>query len=115
VTLIPGSLALSLELVTASTEFSDSLLRQQLLERPFLDILLLVLFELCDELDGALQNRAFVLFTPRNNLCQLVDAFVDGFASAAFNYVKLVTVNISWDLGMPTFFVIVSPDLVPLL
>lgn len=66
-TLVPGSLTIGLELVTASAEFSDGLLCQQLLECPLLDVLLFILFELCDELDGTLEDGALVLLASGNN------------------------------------------------
>lgn len=92
--LIPSSLAFSLEFVATCTELCDSLLGKELLERPLLDILLFVLFQLSDELDGTLQDRALVLFAAWNNFGQLVDALVDGFASAAFNCSRLAMVNV---------------------
>jgi hypothetical protein len=49
-------LHLGLELIATGAQLGDCLLGEQFLERPFLDVLLLVLFELCDELDSALQN-----------------------------------------------------------
>lgn len=64
----PGALAFCLELVTASTELCDGLLRQKLLQRPLLDVLRLVLLELCDKLNGALKDGALVLFTTGDNL-----------------------------------------------
>lgn len=54
--LVPCALAFRLELVTAGAELRDGLLRQKFLKRPLFDILLLVLFELRDELDGALED-----------------------------------------------------------
>ena len=48
--LVPGPLAFGLELVAACTELGNGLLRKQFLERPLLDILLLILLELGDEL-----------------------------------------------------------------
>lgn len=54
--LAPRTLALGLELVVAGAQLGDGLLGQQLLQRPLLDVLVLVLLELGDELDGALQD-----------------------------------------------------------
>jgi hypothetical protein len=68
-TLIPSSLAFAFELITAGAELSNGLFGQQLLQCPLLDILLLVLLELLDELNGTLQNGALVLLTARDNLC----------------------------------------------
>lgn len=84
-TLVPGPLHLSFELVATGTQFSDCLLGQKFLQSPFFDILLLVFFQLCNELNSALENGALVLFTARDYLCELVDTFVDRFATAAFH------------------------------
>jgi hypothetical protein len=37
-------------------------------------------------LDGSLEDRAFILLTAWNNLGEFVDAFVDGFTAAAFDF-----------------------------
>lgn len=58
---------------------------QQFLKGPFLDVLSLVLLELRDELDGAREYAAFVLLATRNDLLELVDAFVDRFTPASLN------------------------------
>jgi hypothetical protein len=92
--LIPGSLALGLELVATSTQFCDGLLSEELLQCPLLDILLLVLFQLGDKLDGALQNGTLVLFTSWHNLGQLVDALVNSLSPTAFNWDMLATARI---------------------
>jgi hypothetical protein len=65
------------------------LVQQKLLERPLLDVLRLVLLELTNVLDGALQDRALVLFAVWDNLGKFVNAFVDGFASTALNLLVL--------------------------
>ena len=54
--LAPRPFTFSLELVIARTEFSNGLLGQELLQRPLLNVLGLVLLELSDELNGALQD-----------------------------------------------------------
>ena len=54
--LIPSPLAFSFKFVTTSAELGDSLLRQELLECPLLNVLLFVLLQLSDELHGALEN-----------------------------------------------------------
>ncbi len=64
----PCSLTLGLQLVIAGTEFGNSLLSEELLEGPLLDVLRLVLLELGDELNGALQNRTLVLLTTGDDL-----------------------------------------------
>jgi len=61
------------------------LFSEQLLKCPFLDVLRLVLLELCDELNRALEDGAFILLAPRDNLGELIDALVDGFAAAALD------------------------------
>ncbi len=66
--LSPCTLTFSLQLVIASTKLSNGLFSQELLEGPFLDVLGLVLLELCDKLNGTLQDRALVLFASMNNL-----------------------------------------------
>lgn len=91
--LVPGPLTLGLEFVTARAELGDGLLSEQLLECPFLNILLLVLLKLSDELDGTLEDRALILLTARHNLGQLVDALVDGLTSTSFDYVVLVGIS----------------------
>lgn len=54
--LIPGPLALGFEFIAAGTKFGDGLLREQLLKCPLLNVLLLILLELGDELNSALEN-----------------------------------------------------------
>ena len=51
---VPCPLAFTLELVTAGAKLSDGLLSQQLLECPLLYVLLLILFQLRNELDSTL-------------------------------------------------------------
>lgn len=87
--LVPCTLALCFELVTAGAELGDGLLSQQLLKSPFFNILLLVLLKLGYELYGALEDRALVLLAAWNNLGEFVDAFVDSLATAALNCVQV--------------------------
>jgi hypothetical protein len=84
-TLVPRPLAFVLELLATCAQLCDGLLRQQLLEGPLLDVLLLVLLQLSDELYGPLEDRPLVLFAAWYDLGQFVDAFVDGLAAAAFD------------------------------
>ena len=84
-TFVPMSLHLCLEFVAASAQLSDCLLSQELLECPFLNILLLVLLQLSNELDSTLQDGAFVLFAARNDLGKFIDALIDGLATAALH------------------------------
>jgi hypothetical protein len=84
-TFIPMPLHLCLEFVTAGTQLSDSLLREKLLQGPFFDILLLVLFQLCDELDGALEDGSLILLAARDDLGEFIDAFVDSLATSTLN------------------------------
>ena len=86
-TFIPMPLHLCLEFVAAGAQFSDSLLCEKLLQGPFFDILLLVLLQLCDELDGALEDRSLVLLAARDNLGEFIDAFVDSLATSTLNYI----------------------------
>ena len=58
---------------------------EQLFQRPLLDVLGFVVFELCDELDGTRENAAFVLLAAGHDLGDFVDAFVDGLTAAAFD------------------------------
>lgn len=81
----PGALALVLELVAAGAQLGDGLLGEQLLQRPLLDVLRFVFFELRDELHGAREDAAFVLLAAGYDFGQLVDAFVDRFAAAALD------------------------------
>jgi len=66
--LAPRTFAFCLQLIIAGTELSDSLFGEELLQGPLLDVLGLVLLELCDEGYGALEDRPLVLFASRNNL-----------------------------------------------
>ena len=66
--LAPSSLALCLQFIIAGAELGNGLLGEQLLERPLFDVLGLILLQLCDELDGALEDRPFVLLTSWDNL-----------------------------------------------
>jgi hypothetical protein len=84
---IPMPLHLCLELIAASAQLSDSLLREELLQGPFFDILLLILLQLCDELNGALEDGSLVLLAARDNLGEFVDAFVDSLATSTLNYI----------------------------
>lgn len=85
IALVPSVLHLSFELVAAAAQLSDGLLREKLLESPFLNILLLVLLQLRDELDGTLKNGTLVLFATRNNLGELIDTLVDGLTTATLH------------------------------
>ena len=80
-------LHLCLEFVAAGAQLSDSLLREKLLQGPFFDILLLVLLQLCDELDGALEDGSLVLLAARDDLGEFIDAFVDSLATSTLNYI----------------------------
>jgi hypothetical protein len=64
----PRSLTLGLQLVVASTELRNRLLSQKLLKCPLLNVLRLVLLELCDEGNRTLKDGALVLFASRDNL-----------------------------------------------
>lgn len=88
---VPRSLAFALEFVAAGAKLSDGLLSQQLLERPFLYVLLLVFFQLGNELHSTLQDGALVLLAAWNNFGELVDAFVDGLTTATFDCRELAT------------------------
>lgn len=81
----PRTLAFRLQLVAARAQLGNSLLREQFLQRPLFDILALVLLELRDESDGTAEDAAFVLLAAWDDFGELVDAFVDGFAPAAFD------------------------------
>lgn len=78
-------LALGLELVIGLAELCYSLLRKQFFQRPLLNVLLLVLLELRDEVDGALEDGSLVLLASRYYLGELVDALIDVFSTASFN------------------------------
>lgn len=83
--LTPCPFTLSLQLVVTCAQLGDGLLCEQLLQGPFLDVLVLVLLELSDELDCALQDGAFVLLASRYNLGKLVDTLIDSFTSATLD------------------------------
>lgn len=74
-----------LELVVGRTKLCDGLLGEELLQRPLLDGSLLLLPELRDIADRVLQNGAFILLTSRNDLSQLIDAFIDGLTTATLD------------------------------
>lgn len=78
-------LALGLELVIGLAELCDGLLRKQLLQRPLLNVLLLVLLKLRDEVDGALEDGSLVLLASRYYLGEFVDALIDVFSTTSFN------------------------------
>lgn len=90
-TLLPGfrfspcAFALFLELLVALRQLLDRLLGKELLERPLLDVLRLVVFNFLDVLYGALEDGALVLLATGNDLCEFVDTFVDGFAASTFD------------------------------
>jgi hypothetical protein len=83
--LVPRPLVVALEPVTASAQLIDCLVKQKLLKSPLLNILALIILELSDILDGALEDRTFVLFAAGDNLLELVDTFVDSLTTAALN------------------------------
>lgn len=83
--LVPRSLAFCLELVATGAELRNRLLGKQLLQRPFLNVLLLVLFQLRDELHSPLEDGALVLLAPRNDLGQFIDPFIDCLATATLH------------------------------
>jgi hypothetical protein len=78
-------LRLCLEPITARAEFGNGLVQQEFLQRPLLNVLTFVILELGNVLHRALEDAAFVLLAARYNLRELVDAFVNCFAAAAFN------------------------------
>lgn len=82
-------LTLLLKLVVGCTKLCYGLLREQLFQRPLFNVLLLVLFELGDETNSPLQNRSFVLLAARDNLGQLVNAFVDSLAASALHCIRV--------------------------
>lgn len=82
-------LALLLKLVVGCTKLCYGLLREQLFQRPLFNVLLLVLFELGDETNSPLQNRSFVFLAARDNLGQLVNAFVDSLAASALHCIRV--------------------------
>lgn len=90
--LLPGFLIIGLETIARLAELVDSLIKEELLESPFFKICGFSFLELTDVLDCSLQNRALVLFTARNNLGELINAFIDGLSSPPFNYVCLVLI-----------------------
>lgn len=84
--LAPGPLVLCLQLIVASTKFSDSLFREELFQSPLLNILGLVLFKLSNEGNGALEDGTLVLFAARNNFGKFIDTLVNSLTAASFNY-----------------------------
>lgn len=80
------AVALLLELVVGGTELGNSLLSQELLQGPFLNVLLLIVLELGDELDGTLEDGTFVLLAAGDDLGEFVNSLVDGLPPAALNY-----------------------------
>jgi hypothetical protein len=87
---VPSPLAFRFELVAAAAQLSDGLLGEKLFQRPLLDILLLVLLQLCDELNRTLKNRALVLLAPWHNLGKFIDAFVDSLPTTSLHWRVLV-------------------------
>lgn len=85
--LLFGLLRLCLEPITARTEFRNGLVQQEFLQRPLLDVLVFVILELGYVLHRALEDAALVLLTAWYDLRELVDAFVDSFSTATFNFV----------------------------
>jgi len=78
-------LRLCLQPITARAEFGNGLVQQEFLQRPLLNVLAFVLFELGYVLHRALEDAALVLLAAWYDLRELVDAFVNGFAATAFN------------------------------
>lgn len=81
-----SAVAFGFKLVVTCTQFSDSLFGEQLFQRPLLDILRLVLFQLSNELDCALQDGAFVLFTARDDLRDLIDTLIYCLSTTSFDW-----------------------------
>ena len=75
----------------------------------------LVLLELSYELDCTLEDASFIFLATRYDFGKLVDAFIDGFAAATFDYKERVLDHIGKNrvVGGFTFFMVVSADLVP--
>ena len=78
-------MTLRLKLITTRAKLGDCLLREEFFESPLFDVLSLVLLELRDELDCAGKDTTLVLFAAWDDLGELVDAFVDGLTSSAFD------------------------------
>jgi len=72
--------------VQLPTEVVDGLLRDELLERPLVDVLVAVVLQFLDVRNGAREDRAFVLLTARDDLGEFVDAFVYCLAAATFDF-----------------------------
>jgi hypothetical protein len=111
------ALALLLELVVRLAELGDGLLREQLLQRPLLDVLRLVLLELRDERDSPLEDRALVLLATRDDLGELVDPLVDGLTTPTLDWrrVRLRKHRTSQRERKLAFLVVILAHLVPLL
>ena len=90
------------------------MLGKKLLKRPLLDVLILVLLELGDELDGALEDRTLVLLAAWDDLGELIDALVDGLASSALNFSSCQYCMKGLFKSKLTLFVVIFADLVPL-
>ena len=81
--------ALLLELVVGLAELGNGLFREELLQRPFLNVLCLVLLELRYEGDRPLKDRALVLLASGDDLGKLVDPFVDGLTTATLDWKRV--------------------------
>lgn len=111
----PSALALVLEFLNACAELGDGLLGQEFLERPFFDVLRLILPELGDEGNGPLQNGAFVFLAPGDDLGKFVYPFVDGFTPTPFHCRGQYRCSrIAWVICVVlTFFMVIPTHLVP--
>lgn len=76
---------LLLQLIVGSAQLRDGLLSKQLLQRPLLNVLRFVILELIDEGNRALENRPLVLLAVGHDFCELIDALVYRFATAALD------------------------------
>lgn len=84
--LSPGALAFGFEFVATARQLLNGLLGEQLFQRPFLNILRFVLFELLDECYCTGEDGTLVLFATGNDFGEFVDAFVDSFTTTAFDW-----------------------------
>lgn len=79
------ALALLLELVVGRTKLLNGLFGEELLQRPLLKVLSLILSQLSNVGHCTLQDGALVFLASGHNLGQLVDPLVDGLSPSSLD------------------------------
>lgn len=83
---LPSSLALALEFVGSVLQIAKSLVGKCSFDRSVFLLFLQLCLEFIYVLNRPLQNRPLVLLAPWDNLCELINPFINGFSASSLDY-----------------------------